>query len=588
VHTLGGQKGGIAIGVAVGLIWTSAKVVIPSLVQQAIDQGITPGDLDAIRRYAVLIAGAAVVAAVFTGLRRYWAFRESRRAEARLRDRLFAHLQSLHFAYHDRYQTGDLMSRGNTDLQQVQSLVVLIPLTIANAMTVIAVTVVLVLIDPLLTLLALGALPLLNLLGTRFSRRLHPEVMGIQRESADVAAVVEESVSGVRAVKGFAAEAAQSQRLRSEADALYDVSMRAARVRARFLPAMELLPNLGLIMVLLVGGHRVLADQLTLGELIAFNAYIVLLVWPLRMLGMIVAQGQRAVAAAERVDEVLATDPAIVDRPGAAPLPGGDHHGRGHEGLGRVQLRGVRFNYEHGPEVAVLDGLDLEIEPGETVALVGATGSGKSTVARVLPRFYDVDEGEVLLDGVELRTARLADLRRAVGIVFEDTFLFQDSVAANISFADPEASPEAIERAARLAGAHEFISALPDGYDTTLGERGFSLSGGQRQRVAIARAILADPRVLILDDATSAVDPTKEHEIRAALEEVMAGRTTLVIAHRPATIALADRVVLLDGGRVAATGTHAELLASNATYRQVLAAAEHLEPEGGDHGGDAP
>jgi ATP-binding cassette subfamily B protein len=291
-----------------------------------------------------------------------------------------------------------------------------------------------------------------------------------------------------------------------------------------------------------------------------------MLVWPLRMTGMLVAQGQRAVASAQRIEQVLSTAPAIVDRPGARALPEPEH-------AGEVRFTGVRFNYESVSGRPVLDHLDLQLRAGESVALVGPTGCGKTTVARLVPRFYDVDAGSISLDGVDVRDLRVRDLRRAVGIVFEETFLFADSVRANIAFADPDAPEGAVQRAARLAGAHEFIEALPDGYDTVIGEHGYSLSGGQRQRVAIARAILADPRVLILDDATSSVDPTKEHEIRAALAEVMRGRTTIVIAHRPATIALADRVVLLDRGRIVAEGTHESLLDSSVRYREVLAQA---------------
>jgi ATP-binding cassette subfamily B protein len=339
-------------------------------------------------------------------------------------------------------------------------------------------------------------------------------------------------------------------------------------VRSRFLPGLELLPNIGLIAVLGYGGHQVLNGSLTLGSLVAFNVYIAMLVWPLRMLGMIVAQAQRAVAAGERVDEVLTTEPKIVDAAHPRPLP---------EGGGEVRFEGVRFGY--GRPEPVLGGFELTVPAGESVALVGPTGAGKSTVARLIPRFYDIEAGTVSIDGTDVRDLPLRDLRRSVGIVFEDTFLFSDTIAANIAFADPGAPAEAIERAARLAGAHEFIAALPEGYGALIGERGYSLSGGQRQRIAIARAILADPRVLILDDATSAVDPTKEHEIRDALTEVMRGRTTIVIAHRPATIALADRVVLLDGGRVAAEGSHRSLLASSERYRRVLAAAARAEAE---------
>lgn len=566
-QTLRAQWRGILLGVIVGLCWTVAKVSVPALVKQAIDLGISAGDRSALIHWSLAIGIAATLAAFFTGIRRYWAFRESRMVEARLRDQIFSHIQHLHFGYHDRVQTGDLMSRANSDLQQIQALVVLIPLTISNFVTVVFVTVILAFMDWQLAILALGSLPLLNYLGKRFSTKLHPQVMGIQRESAEFASVVEESVSGVRVVKGFGAQSVQAARLRTEADDLYGVSMAAARVRSLYLPAMELLPNIGLVLVLGYGGHEVLAGNLSVGQLIVFNVYIALLIWPLRMLGMIIAQGQRAAASAQRVRQVLQTPVEVVDGPDAVALPGG-------EGRGEVVFDGVVFGYSGEGAARVLDGFDLRIAAGESVALVGATGSGKSTVARLLPRFYDVDAGSIRLDGLDVRDVKLHDLRHAVGMVFEETFLFSATIAENIAFADADATLESVERAARLAGAHEFIADLPDGYATTVGERGFTLSGGQRQRLAIARAILADPRVLILDDATSSVDPTKEHEIREAMGEVMRNRTTIVIAHRPATIALADRVVLLQGGRVVAEGTHGQLLATSAPYREVLAAAE--------------
>jgi len=566
--TMRAQRRGITLGVLVGLLWTVGKVVAPLLVRTAIDRGIVADDRDALLRWSLAVAGAGVVAATFTGLRRYLAFRESRWAETVLRDRLFAHLQRLHFAFHDENQTGDLMSRANTDLLQIQQFVVLVPLTISNLLAVTSVAVILALIDPVLTLLALGGLPFLNWMGKRFASRLHVPAMAIQRESAELASVVEESVSGIRVVKGFGAEQAQRDRLRAEADDVYAESMKAARVRATYLPAMELLPNVGLVAVLAYGGHRVLDGALTLGSFVAFNVYVVLLIWPLRMLGMIIAQAQRSAASAQRVHEILVTDPVIADPGEPVELPERTVEDPG----GAIRFAHVDFGYSGGA-MPVLRDFDLEVRPGESVALVGATGSGKSTVAHLLPRFYDVTGGVVRLDGVDVRDLELVELRRAVGIVFEETFLFHDTVAANIAFADTTADQERIEWASRLAGAHDFIKDLPDGYGTIVGERGFSLSGGQRQRLAIARAILADPRVLILDDATSAVDPTKEHEIRGALAEVMTGRSTLVIAHRPATVALADRVVLVDDGRVAADGTHEELLATNPRYREVLAAA---------------
>ncbi|HEX2737678.1 MAG TPA: ABC transporter ATP-binding protein, partial [Acidimicrobiia bacterium] len=417
--------------------------------------------------------------------------------------------------------------------------------------------------SPLLTVFALGSLPLLEIAATRFTRRMQPVSLAQQEKLGDLSGVVEESVAGVRAVKGFGAEQMQVQRLDREADSVLDRALAAARLRAGFLPLVDFLPTLALVAILWYGGHLVLNGELQLGYLIAFNSYILMLIWPLRMAGMLLAQASRSSAAAGRIHEILATDPAIADGPRAGALP---------EGIGEIVFDGVRFAYGSGPPV--LRGLDLTIHGGEAIALVGATGSGKTTVARLVSRFYDVDDGRVCIDGVDVREVKVHDLRRSVGIVFEDTFLFSDTVRQNIAFANPEAPMEAVERAARLAGADNFIAALPDGYETVIGEQGFSLSGGQRQRIAIARAVLADPRVLILDDATSSVDPTKEHEIRTALAEVMQGRTTLIIAHRPATIALANRVALLDRGQVIAQGTHTELLASSARYREVLAQAE--------------
>jgi len=561
----------IAIGVLSALGWTVTKVSIPLLAQRAIDGGIDPYDADVLLRWTLVIGAVTLAVAVFTAFRRYAAFAISLRAETDLRRELFAHLQRLHFAYHDRAQTGELMSRANTDLRQIQLFLVFVPIAGANIVMILGVAGVLLSLNLKLALLALAPLPLLNIAATTFSRRMGPQSADLQRRLADVSGVVEESLSGIRVVKGFGAERMQDAKLRRAAQGVQARALAIARLRAAFNPLMELLPTLGLVIVLWVGGREVLDGRLSIGELVAFNFYIVQLIFPLRMTAFLVAQASRASASAARVYEVLATSPAIVDRPGARPLP---------DGPGEVRFEDVRFGYL--PGAPVLRGLDLVVPAGESVALVGSTGSGKSTIARLVARFYDVEGGRVVLDGVDVRDLRLDDVRRAVGIVFEDTFLFSDSVHANIALADPAAPIERVEAAARLAGADEFIADLPAGYRTVLGEQGFSLSGGQRQRVAIARAILADPRILILDDATSSVDPTKEHEIRGALEEVMAGRTTIVIAHRAATVVLADRVVLLDDGRVVDEGTHEELLRTSARYREVLAQGEGrpVEPAG--------
>ncbi len=560
-----GQRGGLLLGMLVALGWTAARITVPRFIQLGIDRGVQ-GD-DSLWRWSSLIAIAGLVSGVFLGFRRLVAFRNARLIEARYRDRLFAHIQRLHIAYHDETATGELMSRANTDLQMFQNVVTMVPITTGNFLIVVGVVIIMLFTNPLLALLALIGLPAVSILGRRFSSLLHPALLGVQRESAELAGVVEETISGIRAVKGFGSAPVQSAKLAKEAEDVFEQSMMAATVRAKYLPAIELMPNLGLVIVLAYGGHLVLEGGLSVGELVGFNLYVLMLIQPLRMLGTVVAQGQRAIAAGERISEVLSTAPAIVDPAKPKFLPA---QGRG----GAIRFNNVSFSYanETRNPVPVLEGVDLDIKAGESVAFVGATGCGKSTVAQLLPRFYDVTAGSITLDGIDVRHLRRQDLRRAVSLVFEDTFLFSGTIYDNIAFADPGADRKLVHQAAQRAGALDFIEDLPSGFDTPIGERGLSLSGGQRQRISIARSVLADPRVLILDDATSAVDPSKEHEIRAAMSEVMGGRTTIVIAHRPATIALADRVILLDEGRIVASGDHAELLATNERYREVLAA----------------
>ncbi len=556
------QRRNLLLGAVVGILWASFKVAVPQMTKFAINDGIEKNG--PLLRWALIIGGLGVLTGVLSGMRRYVAFRESRWAEMLFRERLFSHILRLHIGYHDKAQTGQLMSRASSDLMQIQGFIVMIPITLSNVIQIIAVTAILFITDPILAVVALIPLPFVNLSARRFSHRIHPASIAVQAEQAQLANVVEESVSGVRVIKGFGAEQVQFEKLEKEADDILRESMKAARIRSSFMPAIDVLPALGLVAVLGVGGHRVINGDLTVGDLVAFNVYLTLLIWPLRNIGMIVALGQRAAAALVRINEVMSTKPEISDPTLPMQLPHDET-----KNLGSVKFDKVMFGYN--AEYPVLRNFNLDIQGGESIAIVGATGSGKSTITRLLLRFYDTQSGHVYLDGIDVRKLKLSELRSQIGVVFEDTVLFNDTVRNNIAFAKPHASADEVERAAKLSGAHEFILRLPKGYETVIGERGFSLSGGQRQRIAIARAIVANPRVLVLDDATSAVDPSKEGEIREAMKTVMSGRTTIVIAHRPGTIALADRVMLLDEGKVAAIGTHEDLVSTNARYREVLA-----------------
>jgi ATP-binding cassette, subfamily B, bacterial len=569
------HKRAVFLGVGAGMLWSGIRVLVPTLTGTAIDRDIQNGWHPAsLLFYAAAILVLGALSSTCSGFRRYLAFKVSYAVETDLRQAMFANLQELDFKYHDQAQTGQLMARAATDLQQINQLCTMIPITIANLLTVVLVSISLLVIDWQLGLIALCILPVVNFAAKRFSSQVHPISMALQQEISDISTVVEETVTGIRAVKGFGAERSQHRQLSDRADRVFDRIVRLARIRGFFQPMLDVIPALSMVAVLAYGGLLVIDHRMQVGQLVEFNLFITMLINPLQSIGQIIAQAQRAVASSERVSQILDALPEVADRPHAVRLP---------PGPGQVRFEGVQFSYTAGGP-RIFDGLDLVVEAGESVALVGATGSGKTTLARLIPRFYDVSGGRVLIDGHDVRELRLADVRKAVAVVFEDTFLFSDTLAANIAFAEPGAAFERIERAAQLAGASSFIEELEDGYDTMLGERGFSLSGGQRQRIALARAILADPRVLILDDATSSVDANKEHEIRDALQQVMSDRTTIVIAHRPATIALAERVVLLDSGRIVATGTHGELLLTSARYQEVLAqaaldASRELQPD---------
>jgi ATP-binding cassette, subfamily B, bacterial len=555
------QAGGVVGAVVSGLLWQTGAVGAPLVVKYAIDHGIVTRDHHTLLIWLFVLLGVGLLEVCAGAFRHLYAIRNRSHSDARVRDALFAHALRLDASYHDRVGPGELLSRASSDAQHIARMMDAIGHTIGYALTVVAVAIVMLALDAELALVVLIPVPLVTVGAWLYSRQYERGTRRLQESWGQASTLVEETVSGIRVVKGLGAGDALLARFRSRSNEIMGRALDLARLDAVFIPVLEMLPLLGIAAVLWLGGRRVMAGDLTLGSFVAFNAYVVMLVWPLRVLGQRVTTVQKALAAGGRITEVLEAEPSLREprHPQELEQPA----------RGDIRLDAIRFGHEG--DHAVLDGLDLHVAPGESLALVGSTGSGKSTVAGLLARLYDPEDGRVLLDGHDLRELRRADVRRAVALVFEETFLFSESVRENIRAGRPDASDEEVRRAAELAGAVAFVDDLPDGYDTILGERGFSLSGGQRQRIAIARAILADPAVLVLDDATSAVDATKEHEIRAALAEVMRGRTTLVIAHRPATIALADRVAVLEGGRIVEEGTHEELLRRSGRYRALLA-----------------
>lgn len=549
----------LAIGITAGILVTAGSVMLPLFIRQAIDQAILRGESRRLVTVVATIVGVGVLRSVFHGTRRQIAGEVSIGVEADLRQALYEHVQALDMRYHQEISTGQIMSRASSDLQAIRNLIVFIPLSIGQTILLILAAVVMFSFDAVLAAISLASLPFLTVATQRFVKRFDDVTWRLQQKLADFASVIEETVTGIRVVKAFGREAHQVAILEREAAQIFDEAMESIRLRAWYLPLYNLLPQIGIVMVVWVGGHRVLAGRMSIGTLVAFNAYLLLLVWPLRTVGMVVANAQRASTASGRIFEVLDTLPGISDRPGAQPLE---------VRRGEVRFEGVTFSYPGGR--AVLQGVDLVIEPGSSLALVGPTGCGKSTLAALLPRFIEPSSGRVLVDGVEISLVTLRSLRSQIGIVFEDTFLFSDTLRANIAFGRPEAPLDEVVRGAVVAKAHGFIDDLPDGYETVVGEQGYTLSGGQRQRVAIARAILMDPKLIILDDATSSVDVRMEKEILDGLREVMVGRTTLIVARRPSTASLAEQVAYMQAGRIVAIGTHDQLWDTIPGYRDAM------------------
>jgi ATP-binding cassette subfamily B protein len=506
---------------------------------------------------AVLLVGLA--RAIFMVGRRLISGKQALGVEFDMRSALYAHLLRLSFGFYDRHQTGQLMSRATVDLQTVRFFLGYgLIFFFQNVLTLLGAVTVMFVVNWELTLAAIWIAPLLVGLAYRYSHVSHPLLRDVQQKMADVATVAEENIVGVHVVKSFAQEPSEQAKFEQASERVFSQSVAANRQRAVYVPLLSFLPLLAQGAVLLAGGRMVINGTLSYSSFFFFNVLVLMLVWPLRILGMWIGQAQRATASGERIFEVMDEPEEVADRDDAIELP---------PGPGQVAYRGVGFEY--APDRPILHDIDLELAPGRTVALIGHTGSGKTTLAALVPRFYDVTEGRIELDGVDVRDVTLRSLRRSIGVVSQDPFLFSATVRENIAFGVADATGEQVEQAARLAQAHEFVERLPDGYDTVIGERGITLSGGQRQRIAIARALILDPRVLILDDATASVDATTEAQIRLGLRQAMEGRTTIIIAHRLSTIALADEIVVLDSGTVAARGTHEQLIAASGVYREI-------------------
>jgi ABC-type multidrug transport system fused ATPase/permease subunit len=537
-------------------------VLIPWLVGRAVN-AIKDGDKPELLPLALVIVAASILRLGMTVVRRLVAGKVSLGVEFDLRQTFYKHLQRLELGFFDGQQTGQLMSRATVDLQAIRFFLGygLIFIT-QNLLTITLASAVMIAINPLLAVISLVPAPFVIYTASRYNRVSRPALQEVQQRIAELTAEAEENVSGIRIVKAFAREEHQLARFRRSVARVFDQSIYSTKLQAFFSPLIGLLPQLGVALVLLIGGRMVIEDKLRLGDFTTFYIYLVMLAGPMRMLGVTMGMAQRAIAAGNRMFEIIDREPTIQSPPGAPALPAGG---------GAVALRDVTLTYP-GSGHPALSHVDLEVEAGRTIALVGPSGSGKTSLVALIARLYDPDEGTVAVDGADVRTIDVESLRQEIAFVADDSFLFTATVAENIAYAQADAPLEEIETAARRAQADDFIRALPDGYDTRVGERGLTLSGGQRQRVAIARALLADPRVLILDDATSSVDATTEAAIKNGLREAMRGRTTFIIAHRLSTVALADEVVVLDGGKIVDRGSHEELMEGCGFYREI---AEH-------------
>jgi len=560
----------------VGLV---LQVQIPNLLNKAITNSIVPPHTVRLSYYVTWIIALGLAAGVTGFISRWFLYRTAYRIEFDLRNVIYEHLTKMSFSFYDRVQSGQLISRANSDIRSVQMYMTFAPLILVQCSIALVAFGFMLSINAPLAFIAMLTTPAVYFVGVQMRKSMFPVSWLIQARLADVATIVDENVNGVRVVKSFAAEDQQLKALAKAATNVQWAYVKDADIRAQWTPAIQNLSQVGLVLVLLFGGWMVIQHHLGVGAILAFNAYLLMMQAPFMMLGMLIMMGQRAAASAGRIYEILDERPNITDRPGAVDLINCQ---------GEVSFEHVDFSYPGGDRPRVLQDLNLHLDAGETVALVGRTGSGKSTVARLLTRSYDATSGSVKVDGHDVRDLTIDSLRANVGMVLDEPFLFSVSIRDNIAYGRPDAAIAEIEAAATAAEADEFIRELAAGYDTVVGERGYTLSGGQRQRIAIARTLLVNPPILVLDDATSAIDVQVEQQIHEALRHLMEGRTTLVIAHRLSTISLADRVVLLDDGQIVADGRHAELLQSSPLYAEVLAhAEEEVEADLEAHRSDA-